>query len=100
MNMKHTPGPWESTTDGIELSITAKNGNLLATLAKGDEANARLIAAAPELLEALKSMNCMGGDERGGYCICPRNDGSAPKEKHSTTCNDAREAIAKAEGKL
>ena len=64
MNTPHTPGPWETA-----LSFTADNriiwdvclpdgGDMIADLAEcGDEqtqeANARLIAAAPELLEAL-----------------------------------------------
>ena len=49
-----------------------------------------------ELLAALKGLNHMGGDERGGYCICPLKDGSAPDNKHATSCADARQAIAKA----
>lgn len=53
--------------------------------------------AAPELLSVLKAMNHMGGDERGGYCICPLQDGSAPDAKHATGCANARKAIAKAE---
>lgn len=59
----------------------------------------RIEKAAPELLKALKNQNHMGGDARGGYCICPLNDGSAPDEQHSTSCAEARQAIAKVEGK-
>jgi len=54
--------------------------------------------AAPLLLAALQGLNHMGGDDRGGYCICPCNDGSAPSHKHSTACRDARIAIAAATG--
>jgi hypothetical protein len=70
---KHTPGPWELEAfkvDGMLLfQITAPNGsgpggNLILDDAsiegETDEeqiANARLIAAAPELLEALKRMD-------------------------------------------
>jgi hypothetical protein len=56
--MSRTPGPWRVETD--EFDIVASDGELLATIfpmsqGKGDaEANARLIAAAPDLLEALK----------------------------------------------
>jgi hypothetical protein len=54
----HTPGPWEiSKNEAGELDICeAGAGNMLADLAKckNAEANARLIAAAPDLLEALK----------------------------------------------
>jgi len=59
----------------------------------------RIRGAAPELLAALEQLNHMGGDERGGYCICAMNDGSAPDRKHSSGCADARAAIAKARGK-
>jgi hypothetical protein len=60
---------------------------------------ARDWAAYDALLDALKGMNHMGGDERGGYCICPLKDGSAPDTKHATSCMDARRAIANAEGR-
>lgn len=53
MSTKHTPGPWEWTGLFIE-----HDGRAIAQLLphgqKPNEANARLIAAAPELLEALK----------------------------------------------
>lgn len=59
----HTPGPW-TVTGWNEIVVSAPNGNTLC-LAPGDEkncpfdrmrANARLIAAAPELLAALHGM--------------------------------------------
>ena len=71
--IKHTPGPWtvgetrrykhSGGVDGTEVAVhygTAENrGNCIAFAyghgARGDaEADARLIAAAPDLLEALK----------------------------------------------
>ena len=52
----HTPGPWKATSvsDGKELHyFIAPNGH--ASVAEADNmANARLIAAAPELLEATR----------------------------------------------
>ena len=51
-----------------------------------------------ELLDALIGMNHIAGDDPGGYCICPKNDGSASDERHSTSCADARKAIRNAEG--
>ena len=60
---KHTPGPWYYTNEGINsMGIVEKDGtNIMhmATLQNSSasrhmEANARLIAAAPDLLEALK----------------------------------------------
>jgi len=53
--MPHTPGPWRISKDGDFLE--APNGDPIADLRylhlPNNEANARLIAAAPELLEAL-----------------------------------------------
>lgn len=57
---QHTPGPWEVT--GTEISTVAKPWRIVAHVVPADhrtapnanaEANARLIAAAPELYEAL-----------------------------------------------
>lgn len=53
----HTPGPWEleDNHDG-GFDLIASNKNWIATIHYGreeDEHDARLIAAAPELLEAL-----------------------------------------------
>lgn len=66
-NSKHTPGPWKIMPDPRQRSgdwarwtLLSEKGSLLTFTGvdqKGDEgaANARLIAAAPYLLEALKS---------------------------------------------
>jgi hypothetical protein len=57
--VKHTPGPWFNVADSyIHADYPNKNGQHIATVwANGGEketvANAHLIAAAPELLEAL-----------------------------------------------
>lgn len=56
---KHTPGPWKATyktvtapetEDRLPLDVHIHGGNR-----DDNKANARLIAAAPELLEALKT---------------------------------------------
>lgn len=60
--MKHTPGPWTFDKKSVVKRVFSDYGgglrNLgthICTLADGpDIANARLIAAAPELLEALE----------------------------------------------
>ena len=98
----HTPGPWTAHDDDgtgtLPCVLSDKvnaGGNFYVAQCNVFE-DARLIAAAPKLLEALVWMNHMGGDARGGYCICPRNNGSAPDEKHATFCVDARRAIAAA----
>lgn len=61
---KHTPGPWSAEVDrenDHEINIVSGNRPFVATAwpanhqeDKEQEANARLIAAAPELLEALR----------------------------------------------
>jgi hypothetical protein len=48
---KHTPGPWE--TGG---RIVVGDGMVVADCGEGAESNARLIAAAPELLDALSAI--------------------------------------------
>lgn len=74
---KHTPGPWrlgEIRDDQID--IDAKRHGALARVAwlmdedkllgknsPEQEANARLIAAAPELLEALEDLECEASAE-------------------------------------
>ena len=60
--MSHTPGPWElaMSADGCFILFGAKGRNLLTIpLDEQNEektANARLIAAAPELLKELREM--------------------------------------------
>ena len=65
MNAKHTPGPWtlvEVNTDTVKGAVHVYGGGAPITtdvwgptLAESD-ANARLIAAAPALLSALKAV--------------------------------------------
>ena len=69
---EHTPGPWDykevalwtpdRPTDGIPHFVCAEHGG--AEWLSRAKANARLIAAAPELLEALEAVVLMGsGDD-------------------------------------
>ncbi len=54
----HTPGPWTVGADAYDMKITMLHvdGESVAFIKKSadSKANARLISAAPELLEALK----------------------------------------------
>jgi hypothetical protein len=99
----HTPGPWEiyDCESAIRVGIEGGNGtSVVAFGAKGDDAgvwggtkdqakaNARLIASAPELLEALKRLVDLHVATYG-------LDGAWDEE-----LNNAQKAIAKAEGKL
>ena len=91
METKHTPGPWYAVDgnkhrDFNQIAIRAsglrrKTGGDVSVchVERFNEANARLIAAAPELLQALKACWDLGIDEH----LVPM----------------VRAAIAKAEGK-
>lgn len=104
-NAKHTPGPWTVGTmvnnDG-GVSIVSDEDRVCSVDAIGDfprgkgwkhedaerDANARLIAAAPDLLEALRYlvMHCKGLDRFEGNPI-------------NEAIRAAREVLAKAEGR-
>ena len=94
MNTKHTPGPWrERAMPGRKTTawISGGDGNLITEISgarrlpEENAANAALIAAAPEMLAALKNLV---------------NDALA-NGMHSSEPRiiEARQAIAKAEGK-
>jgi hypothetical protein len=61
MTNKHTPGPWRYWhEDGYCGELNAPNGSLIAAFeSEPHEANARLIAAAPDLLEALQNAHAL-----------------------------------------
>lgn len=98
-NTKHTPGPWAitrySTSDGQLRIVTDDNQALpLASVNYGDgitmkttAANARLIAAAPDLLEALKKVLA--------FAEAP----VSMSADHDGILAEVRAAIAKATGK-
>ncbi len=104
---KHTPGPWAymegdaarfessriSRADDREFTIALVNCEWLnKSQREQDIANARLIAAAPDLLEALKHHQWAG---YGGY-TCPACD-QTKRDDHRPNCEIAA-AIAKAKG--
>lgn len=109
----HTPGPWIPDRDpriGMEwnIHILDQRGNAICFMAHSDgkayerdEANAALVAAAPELLEALRLMIAIH-DEPAGFA---GKYGKAldaaiaqQKEKIDARLTVARDAIAKATG--
>ena len=94
MKTKHTPGPWmfDATLKGdgsfggsYIVSNNAKKTWPLAEVYRED--NARLIAAAPELLEALKAMVAIWEGPRELAAL-----------RFAKSVIDARAAIAKATG--
>jgi hypothetical protein len=95
MSNAYTPGPWKwtRTLDGLNAleSDSIAYGILVcaednAPQDLNDEANARLIAAAPDLLEAILALD----DLRGAW--------APPEETIKAAWSKARAAIAKATG--
>ena len=114
MNNGHTPGPWKRAEGSQQIYAgrlhvaTAHYAGQPPVDYDEAKANATLIVAAPELLEAL-ILNWEHTDDAGRtfYCNCPRfkrlSDDSRddPDKLHATGCREARAAIAKAkEGEL
>ena len=86
---KHTPGPWECDgdlvhKDGFQIAIVESHYEDYVEL---QQANARLIAAAPELLEALQHIQ-----------RCIPLGGFAQIHHNSSTWSQIDAAIAKATG--
>lgn len=101
--MSHTPGPWVCDsekdmfdTDERTWTVTAADGTFLADGIPWDrESDARLIAAAPELLAALKLLRNPGGDGKWPcYCDDPHYEGGMCENCVATA------AITKAEGRI
>ncbi len=98
---KHTPGPWriKQSDSGHWFVVSGGTGNPIAqTLRKvwrtEDEANARLIAAAPDLLAALEKLA-----QYADTCelfLRETHPGKADALGKRVSC--ARAAIAKAKG--
>jgi len=91
--MKHTPGPWRKGIASAREVYDPKSGHTICRASVADafpdvlwEANARLIAASPDLLKALKEQ------------IEPRAKGWKVTDWDIRDAN-ARAAIAKAEGR-
>jgi hypothetical protein len=93
-NTLHTPGPWKC--DLVSLKIWANDGNTEIARTSSDvsiseeEANARLIASAPDLLSALESAyNAIAWDIPGG---------NLSDKEEETLLDVIREALRKAKG--
>lgn len=95
---KHTPGPWR--TGGLSGGAVFSGEKMVAAVYGDDrecnvdkrmQANARLIAAAPELLEALRDL-----DEC--YCEAGQELSREDRHRHRMTLIKARAAISRATG--
>lgn len=87
---QHTPAPWDITEHEDKLYIGNLQSSELAVVC-GTKANARLIAAAPELLEALDRLVTY-------YAGSGINTREFSEDLHPV--NIARSAIAKARGEV
>lgn len=100
--MKHTPGPWKADYAGGygRRGVFGPNGLIITTWAETDEhineaeANAHLIAAAPELLEALKAIQAGFRDGSIKWAKKRQADSDPYHPANTLMCK----AIARAEG--
>lgn len=98
-NSKHTPGPW--IQNGVYIGVHKPFRNVARVMRLGvseieAQANARLIAAAPELLEALKMAS------RSLYaCAAFAQEQGNPEMGRFILAwaSDSEQATAKAEGR-
>ena len=94
----HTPGPWgygpNPFSGGQSFLIDATDQNIAKTLSDNHEANARLIAAAPALLEALEEVSVLCR----GYMAAHEGELAHKTEEDHPTWKAYRAAIAQARG--
>ncbi len=97
MEAEHTPGPWRTTEDGRVTGlpdVMIAPGRTIAVVGRSDREayyNSRLIAAAPELLEALEGMEW-------AFFVAGDCKDQQQREQEDAAVDRARAAIAKAKG--
>jgi hypothetical protein len=94
MTLKHTPGPWNTTGNGLVYSVDEVVADATFGCMNGETtiANARLIASAPDLLAALQEIAAAGYDSAHSY------PGAGWLIAHEKFAAFARAAISKATG--
>jgi len=108
--VKHTPGPWEAEAAGRHRKEIYANGVGIATVWRSGTGNqihatARLMAAAPEMLEALNAIVSIADYSHQETALLAQlreldegiRDRLCPVAED--ILNDCRKAIARAEGK-
>ena len=109
MSTRHTPGPWivkENRAYKTSWLIYDPEGNQLAQVANWQgktfncdaEINARLIAAAPELLEALEIAQSLAMAWVAYWATCPFVEKGIQNKTNSEFLFKISAAIAKAKG--
>lgn len=106
---EHTPGPWQanaySSVVGLPVSAQPdpKENTIIICGVRGDrataEANARVIAAAPELLAALKELADLQQFANGFENGVEYNGIQEAEYWHGQTMERVKAAITKAEGR-
>jgi hypothetical protein len=119
-NTPHTPGPWnadknfmgpDTYSDGNSIPVFPRGGgvaicDVVAVTGEGlsrpdvqarAEANARLIAAAPDLLAVLEAV-AVWTDAEPCFCHVHNDSERARYSPHNFLCDCARTAILKAKG--
>jgi hypothetical protein len=92
---EHTPGPWHvKDFDGDQIMVRGERSMPAVCTGPDRWANARLIAAAPELLEAAKLALDIAEE-----WISSELSGTGFYEEDMAELQPVRDAIAKAEGK-
>jgi len=91
MESQHTPGNWKATIESGMWKVRSSDGKMIASVEKSrqDEANAKLIAASPMMLEALSGLVQLIGEED-----LPDNG----ELSGAAICDLARSALAVAAG--
>ena len=95
----HTPGPWSIVDAGMRgVDCVSANGRIVFSTAPMPECNARLIAAAPDLLAALRDFALLTeeGDDRLSGAYHARDGHIRAKGSLLESIERARAAIAKA----
>lgn len=101
---RHTPGPWfvnHNSEACPEDKLSVEAGNYFVCTVDHSavqEANARLIAAAPDLLEALKNLMCAYSEPDDRPCCSGTDCGCMGATRYQQAEHYARSAIAKATG--
>ena len=110
---KHTPGPWGVQTRGGGKTQEVETLNVLApfadqwvcelTYCPEEQANARLIAAAPEMLEALKTitdrLDAWADHHTQRYNLSGEDADRNARDNYLELVRQGYEAINKAEGR-